>query len=215
MIRINLLREKKPKKAEISPYKKTLREIRIGELVKLVKVEVYLSVALWLSVLGVGAWYWKASTQLNKIKREVDQLQAEKNRLSVQAQRIVEEKKKIESEINQLKSEIDALDRSKDILIGLKELYIPFNEGFKTFSSSVPPASWIIAYNQTLDVGGGKLTTEFELSSFDYNSISAYTVSLKKANNEVFVSSIERKTNPSGYEYYFARLNVERSIGGK
>jgi len=215
MIKINLLKGKRPGKAEAPPARPTLREIKIEEIFRLVRAEYYLSIVLWLGVLGVGVWYWKTSTQLTEIKREMDQLQAEKNRLSAKAQRIAEEKRKIEAEITRLNNEINALDRSKDILIGLKELYTPFNDVFRTFSSSVPPTGWLITYNQNLNTENRKITTEFELSSFDYASISGYTSSLRKANSEVFVSSIERKTNSSGYEYYLARLNIEKNIGGK
>ncbi|WP_448583460.1 PilN domain-containing protein [Thermocrinis sp.] len=215
MIKINLLKERKTGRAETLPAKPTLREIRIDQIFKLFRVEYYLSIALWVGVLGMGLWYWKISTQLTEIKREMDQLQVEKNTLSAKAQRMAEEKKKIEDEIAKLNNEINALDRSRDILIGLKELYVPFNEGFRTFSSSVPPTSWLITYSQTLDIENRKLTTEFELSSFDYASISTYTGGLRKANNGVFVSSVERKTNPSGYEYYLAKLTAEKNIGGK
>ncbi|WP_448587258.1 PilN domain-containing protein [Thermocrinis sp.] len=215
MIKINLLKEKKARKTEALPVKPALKEIKISELIKLGKTEHYLSIVLWLGVLGVGVWYWRTSAQLKEIKREMDQLQVERNILSAKAQQMLEERKRIEAEINQLTNEINTLERSKDILIGLKELYIPFNNGFRAFSSSIPSTSWMITYSQTLDVENKKLNTEFELNSFDYASISAYTRSLRKTDGEVFISNVERKTNPNGYEYYFAKLTAEKNIGGK
>jgi hypothetical protein len=129
--------------------------------------------------------------------------------------RISEEKKGIESEISALKTEMDAIERSKDILIGLKSLYEPFNNSFISFSSSVPSVSWMFTYSQSLDIETRKLKTEFDLSSFDYASISSYANSLRKKNAEVFISAIERKTTPNGYEYYYTKLISEKSIGGQ
>jgi seryl-tRNA synthetase len=163
----------------------------------------------------MGGWYLKTSKEITEIKREIDQLQAEKNRLEVMAKRISEEKKKIESEISALRAEMDMIERSKDILIGLKAFYEPFNDSFVSFSSSVPSVSWTITYSQSLDIENRKLKTEFDLSSFDYASIGSYANSLRKNNAEVFISGIERKTTPNGYEYYSTKLVAEKSIGGK
>lgn len=88
-----------------------------------------------------------------------------KSRLEGLAKRISEEKKGIESEISTLKTKMDAIERSKDILIGLKSLYGPFNNSFISFSSSVPPVSWMFTYSQSLDMENIKLKTEFDLSS--------------------------------------------------
>jgi hypothetical protein len=207
MIKINLLKEKKAKKTLPQPTFAFLKEVNISDLLKLDKAQYYLSVLLWIGVLGMGVLYWKTSKEIREIKREIDQLQAEKNRLEGIAKRISEEKKEIESEISALKTEMDAIERSKDILIGLKAFYEPFNDSFVSFSSSVPSVSWTITYR--------KLKTEFDLSSFDYASIGSYANSLKKNNVEVFISGIERKTTPNGYEYYSTKLVAEKSIGGK
>ncbi len=215
MIKINLLKEKKAKKTLTQPASVSLKEIRLGGLLKLDKAQYYLSALLWLGVLGMGVWYWKISKEITQIKLEIDQLQAEKNRLDGLAKRISEEKKEIETEISALKTEMDAIERSKDILIGLKSLYEPFNNSFISFSSSVPSVSWMFTYSQSLDMENRKLKTEFDLSSFDYASISSYANSLRKKNAEVFISGIERKTTSNGYEYYSTKLIAEKSIGGQ
>jgi hypothetical protein len=215
MIKINLLKEKKTKKTLPQPTFASLKEVNISDLLKLDKAQYYLSVLLWIGVLGMGGWYWKTSKEITQIKREIDQLQAEKNRLEVMAKRISEEKKKIESEISALRAEMDMIERSKDILIGLKAFYEPFNNSFVSFSNSVPSVSWTLTYSQSLDIENRKLKTEFDLSSFDYASIGSYANSLKKNNVEVFISGIERKTTPNGYEYYSTKLFAEKSIGGK
>jgi len=215
MIKINLLKEKKTKKTLPQPTFASLKEVKVDDLLKLDKAQYYLSVLLWIGVLGMGGWYWKTSKEITQIKREIDQLQAEKNRLEGIAKRISEEKKEIESEMSALKTEMDAIERSKDILIGLKAFYEPFNDSFFSFSNSVPSVSWTITYSQSLDIENRKLKTEFDLSSFDYASIGSYANSLKKNNVEVFISGIERKTTPNGYEYYSTKLVAEKSIGGK
>jgi len=215
MIKINLLKEKRPRRIEVPSTKIALKEIKIGELLKLGGKEYLLSIPLWLGIVGVGVWYWRISTQLTKVKREIDQLQVEKSMLSERVRKITEEKKKIESEIANLNNEIALIERSKDILVGLKSLYIPFNDGFRSFSSSIPSTGWLVRYSQTLDLENRKLKTELELNSYDYASIGIYAGVLRKTSSEVFVSNIERKTNPSGYEYYFAKLNAEKNIGGK
>jgi hypothetical protein len=215
MIKINLIKEKKTKKTLPQPTFASLKEVKVDDLLKLDKAHYYLSVLLWIGVLGMGGWYWKTSKEITQIKREIDQLQAEKNRLEGIAKRISEEKKEIESEMSALKTEMDAIERSKDILIGLKAFYEPFNDSFVSFSSSVPSVSWTITYSQSLDIENRKLKTEFDLSSFDYASIGSYVNSLKKNNVEVFISGIERKTTPNGYEYYSTKLVAEKSVGGK
>jgi hypothetical protein len=215
MIKINLLKEKKTKKTLPQLTFASLKEIRVGDLLKLDKAQYYLSALLWICVLGMGVWYWKISKEITEIKLEIDQLQAEKNRLEGIAKRISEEKKKIESEISALKAEMDMIERSKDILIGLKAFYEPFNNSFISFSSSIPSVSWTLTYSQSLDIGNRKLKTEFDLHSFDYASISSYANSLRKNNTEVFISGIERKTTPNGYEYYSTKLVAEKSIGGQ
>jgi seryl-tRNA synthetase len=163
----------------------------------------------------MGGWYLKTSKEITEIKREIDQLQAEKNRLEGMAKRISEEKKKMESEISALRAQLDMIERSKDILIGLKAFYKPFNDSFVSFSNSVPSVSWTLTYSQSLDIENRKLKTEFDLSSFDYASIGSYANSLKKNNAEVFISGIERKTTPNGYEYYSTKLVAEKSVGGE
>jgi len=215
MIKINLLKEKKAKKTLPQSTAVPLKEIRVGDLLKPDKAQYYLSILLWICVLGMGVWYWKISKELTQIKLEIDQLQVERNRLEGMAKRISEEKKGIESEISALKTEMDAIERSKDILIGLKSLYEPFNNSFISFSSSVSSVSWMFTYSQSLDIENRKLKTEFDLSSFDYASISSYANSLRKKNVEVFISVIERKVTPNGYEYYSTKLVAEKSIGGQ
>ena len=215
MIKINLLKEKKAKKTLPQPTLVSLKEVKVSDLLKLDKAQYYLSALLWICVLGMGVWYWKISKEITQIKLQIDQLQVEKNRLEGLAKRISEEKKEIESEISALKTEMDAIERSKDILIGLKSLYEPFNNSFISFSSSIPSVSWMFTYSQSLDMENRKLKTEFDLSSFDYASISSYANSLRKKNAEVFISGIERKVTPNGYEYYSTKFVAEKSIGGQ
>jgi hypothetical protein len=215
MIKINLLKEKKTKKTLPQLTLASLKEVKVSDLLKLDKAQYYLSVLLWICVLGMGVLYWKTSKEITEIRREIDQLQAEKNRLEGMAKRISEEKEKIESEISALRTEMDMIERSKDILIGLKAFYEPFNDSFVSFSNSVPSVSWTITYSQSLDIENRKLKTEFDLSSFDYASIGSYANSLRKNNAEVFISGIERKTTPNGYEYYSTKLVAEKSVGGE
>jgi len=215
MIKINLLKEKKAKKTLPQPTFASLKEVNISDLLKLDRAQYYLSVLLWIGVLGMGGWYWKISKEITEIKREIDQLQAEKNRLEGMAKRISEEKRQIESEMSALRAEMDAIERSKDILIGLKAFYEPFNNSFVSFSNSVPSVSWTLNYSQSLDIENRKLKTEFDLFSFDYASIGSYANSLKKKNVEVFISGIEKKVTPNGYEYYSTKLVAEKSIGGQ
>ena len=215
MIKINLLKEKKTKKTLPQPTFASLKEVKVSDLLKLDKAQYYLSVLLWICVLGMGVLYWKTSKEITEIRREIDQLQAEKNRLEGMAKRISEEKKKMESEISALRAQLDTIERSKDILIGLKAFYEPFNDSFVSFSNSVPSVSWTITYSQSLDIENRKLKTEFDLSSFDYASIGSYANSLRKNNAEIFISGIERKTTPNGYEYYSTKLVAEKSVGGE
>ncbi len=215
MIKINLRKEKKAKKTLPQPTSVSLKEVKVSDLLKPDKAQYYLSVLLWIGVLGMGVWYWKISEEITQIKLEIDQLQVEKNRLEGMVKRISEEKKEIESEISTLKAEMDAIERSKDILVGLKSLYKPFNDSFISFSSSVPSFSWMFTYSQSLDMENRKLMTEFDLSSFDYASISSYVNSIREKKAEVFISGIERKVTPNGYEYYSTKLVAEKSIGGQ
>jgi DNA repair exonuclease SbcCD ATPase subunit len=215
MIKINLLKEKKAKKTLPQPTFASLKEVKVSDLLKVDKTQYYLSVLLWIGVLGMGGWYWKISKEITQIKRELDQLQVEKNRLESIVKRISEEKRQIESEMSALRAEMDMIERSKDILIGLKAFYQPFNNGFVSFSNSLPSVSWTLTYSQSLDIENRKLKTEFDLYSFDYASIGSYINSLRKNNTEVFISGIEKKTNPNGYEYYSTKLVAERSISGK
>jgi len=57
MIKINLLKEKKTKKTLPQPTLVSLKEIRVGDLLKLDKTQYYLSALLWIGVLGMGGWY--------------------------------------------------------------------------------------------------------------------------------------------------------------
>ncbi len=215
MIKINLLKEKEKKKPSIQPTAESLKGLDVSTFFKLDKSQYYLSALLWIGVLGMGFWYLKTSKDLTDIKREIDQLQAERSRLEAKAKQVLDEKKNIESEISALKAEMEAIDSSKDILIGLKALYEPFNKSFVSFSSSIPTVSWMLTYSQSLDIDNRKLKAEFDLHSFDYSSIGYYMNNLKSKNIEVSITSIERKTNQSGYEYYSTRLTTEKSVGGE
>ncbi|MEJ7554684.1 MAG: hypothetical protein WKI50_01950 [Aquificaceae bacterium] len=212
MIRINLagVRKKKARKG-IALDLSSLKTIEVQDLFK-VRGEYYAGLFLWLGVVGILAYYWKVKGEVDSLKVELDNLNAEKTRLQAQAGRFLDEKKAIEERIAKIKKDIQDIERSKDIIIGLKAYYEPFNSGFFLYTSRVPRASWISSYTQSLDISQGKLTSELEINSFDYDSLSLYSKALSNASQGVYLSQLERKINPHGFEYYSARISSERNL---
>jgi len=212
MIRINFARVRKEEaKRGIAFDLSSLKTLKVQDLLK-AGGEYYAGLLLWLGVVGILAYYWKVKGEVDSLKVELDNLNAEKTRLQAQAGRFLDEKKAIEERIAKIKKDIQDIERSKDIIIGLKAYYEPFNSGFFLYTSRVPRASWISSYTQSLDISQGKLTSELEISSFDYDSLSLYSKALSNASQGVYLSQLERKINPHGFEYYSAKLSSEKSL---
>ncbi len=212
MIRINLARVRKEEaKRGIAFDLSSLKTLKAQDLLK-AGGEYYAGLLLWLGVVGILAYYWKVKGEVDSLKVELDNLNAEKTRLQAQAGRFLDEKKAIEERIAKIKKDIQDIERSKDIIIGLKAYYEPFNSGFLLNTSRVPRTSWISSYRQSLDISQGKLTSELEISSFDYDSLSLYSKALSNSSQGVYLSQLERKVNPHGFEYYSARISSERNL---
>ncbi len=212
MIRINLARVRKEEaKRGIAFDLSSLKTLKAQDLLK-AGGEYYAGLLLWLGVVGILAYYWKVKGEVDSLKVELDNLNAEKTRLQAQAGRFLDEKKAIEERIAKIKKDIQDIERSKDIIIGLKAYYEPFNSGFLLNTSRVPRTSWISSYRQSLDISQGKLTSELEISSFDYSSLSLYSKALSNSSQGVYLSQLERKVNPHGFEYYSAKLSSEKSL---
>ncbi len=212
MIRINFARVRKEEaKRGIAFDLSSLKTLKVQDLFK-AGGEYYAGLLLWLGVVGILVYYWKVKGEVDSLKVELDNLNAEKTRLQAQAGRFLDEKKAIEERIAKIKKDIQDIERSKDIVIGLKAYYEPFNSGFLLNTSRVPRASWISSYTQSLDISQGKLTSELEINSFDYDSLSLYSKALSNASQGVYLSQLERKINPHGFEYYSARISSERNL---
>jgi hypothetical protein len=81
MIKINLLKEKKAKKTLPQLTFASLKEVNISDLIKIDKAQYYLSVLLWIGVLGMGVWYWKISKELTQIKLQIYQIASGKKHI--------------------------------------------------------------------------------------------------------------------------------------
>ncbi|WPM32740.1 septum formation initiator family protein [Hydrogenobacter sp. T-2] len=212
MIRINLAKVRKEEgKRGIAFDLSSLKTLKVQDLLK-AGGEYYVGLLLWLGVVGILAYYWKVKAEVDSLKAELDNLNAEKTRLQAQAEKFLNEKKAIEERIARIKKGIQDIESSKDIIIGLKAYYEPFNSGFFLYTSRVPRASWISSYTQSLNINQGKLTSELEISSLDYESLSLYSKALSNASQGVYFSQLERKVNPHGFEYYSAKLSSEKSL---
>lgn len=212
MIKINLAKVRKEEaKRGIAFDLSSLRTLKGQDLLK-AGGEYYVGLLLWLGVVGILAYYWKVKAEVDSLKAELDNLNAEKTRLQAQAKKFLDEKKAIEERIAKIKKEIQDVERSKDIIVGLKAYYEPFNSGFSFYTSEAPRVSWISSYRQSLDINQQKLTSELEISSLDYESLSSYSKALSIASQSVFLSQLERKVNPYGFEYYSARISSERNL---
>ncbi len=212
MIRINLAKvRREEKKKGLSLDLSTLKGLKVQDLFK-AGGEYYAGIVLWIAVLGALGYYWKVNKEKEALKAELDRLNAEKTRLQAQAKKFLDEKKAIEERIAKIKKEIQDVERSKDIIVGLKAYYEPFNSGFSFYMSYVPKAAWISSYRQSLDINQQKLTSELEINSFDYESLSSYGKALSNASQRASLAQLERKLNPHGFEYYSARISSERNL---
>ncbi len=214
MIKINLAKERERKRLLEKEIKPAVGLPKIGIPIKREASVYYLSAILWLCVILTGIYYYRLSSEREQIKREIDQLNAQKIQLQAKAKRFMEEKKAIERSIADLENRIKDIEKSKDILIGLKSYYVPFNQTFLSYVKSAPSISWISSYRQTFDINNPAIKTEMELQSLDYSGISYYSKRLAQLSKVVNVSSVERKVNQYGFEYYSARLTAEKSLYG-
>jgi len=212
MIKINLAKVRKEEaKRGIAFDLSPLKTLKVQDLFK-AGGEYYAGLLLWLGVVAVLGYYWKVRQDVEHLKAEINNLNAERARLQAQAKKFLDEKKAIEERIAKIKKEIQDVERSKDIIVGLKAYYEPFNSGFSFYMSYVPKTSWISSYRQSLDINQQKLTSELEINSFDYESLSSYGKALSNTSQRASLAQLERKLNPHGFEYYSAKLSSERNL---
>lgn len=212
MIKINLakVRKEEPKRG-VSIDFTSLKSLKIQDLLK-AGGEYYAGLVLWIGVVAVLGYYWKVNKDKEALKVELDRLNAEKTRLQAQAKKLLDEKKQIEERIAKLKKEIQNVEKSKDIIVGLKAYYDSFNAGFYFYTRQVPRTSWVSSYKQSLDINQQKLTSELEINSLDYDSLSSYGRAIGAGSQKASLAQLERKVNPHGFEYYSAKLSSEKSL---
>ncbi len=212
MIRINLAKvRREEKKKGLSLDLSTLKGLKVQDLFK-AGGEYYAGIVLWIAVLGALGYYWKVNKEKEALKAELDRLNAEKTRLQAQAKKFLDERKAIDERIAKIKKEIQDIERSKDIILGLKAYYEPFNSGFLFYTTYVPRTSWVSSYKQSINIDNQTLTTELEVNSFDYNSLSNYGKTLGSGSQRVMFTQLDRKVNPYGFEYYSIKLSAERPL---
>ncbi len=213
MIKINLARVRKERQEKAKIDVTALKGLKLQDIFK-VGGEYYLGLLLWIGVMGMLGYYWNVNKQKNSLKTELDSLNAQKIKLQAQAKKFLEEKKRIEDNIARLNTAIQEIEQSKDIIKGLKAYYDIFNEGLLTYTNSLPKASWFASYKQSIDINQQKLSFEFEMNSFDYNSLSSYGKNISKHSEKILISPIERKVNQHGFEYYSAKFSTEKLLQG-
>jgi len=212
MIKINLAKVKREKTQKgISFDISSLKTLKVQELFK-AGGEYYAGVFLWLGVVAVLGYYWKLKTERDNLKNQLDTLNAQKVQLQAQAGRFRDEKKQIEETIANLNKQIQKVEKSKDIIVGLKAYYETFNAGFYLYTSQTPKTSWLTSYRQLLDINQQKLTSEFEISSLDYFSLSSYGKAIESLSQRASFTQLERKLNPHGFEYYTVKLSAEKNL---
>jgi hypothetical protein len=212
MIKINLAKKKEEK--ELKPAVGRIPQISLP--IQKEKAIYYLSVILWISFALTLLYYLKLHSDMENLRKQLEELNAQKVQLQVKAKKFAEEKKLIENNIRDLENRIRDIDKSKDIIVGLKSYYVPFNNTFLFHVKSVPSVSWISSYKESLDINTSLIKAELELQSLDYYGISNYTKKLASLSRAIEVSSVERKTNQYGFEYYSAKLSTEKTLyGGK
>lgn len=212
MIKVNLAKKKEEK--ELKPTAGRVPQIAIP--IQKEKAIYYLSAILWLSFVLTLLYYLKLHSDMENLRKQLDELNAQKVQLQAKAKKFIEEKKLIENNIRALEDRIKDIDKSKDIILGLKSYHVPFNNTFFFHVKSVPSVSWISSYKESLDINTLLIKAELELQSFDYYGITNYTKKLASLSKAIEVSSVERKTNQYGFEYYSAKLSTEKTLyGGK
>ena len=214
MIKINLVDRGKREKKGISLDLRGLKGLKVQDLLK-GSPEYPVGIISWLVLLGVGAYYINLNSQVGKLKKEVERLNTERAQLQAKAKEFLDRKKAIEEEINKLKKDIENIESSKDIIVGLKAYYRPFNATMDAYLSSLPKVSWVSSYRQSLDMNTGLIKSEFEISSLDYASASNYGQKLSRISKDLQISSVERKTNPHGIEYYTLKLTAVKEAEGR
>ncbi|MFN3813420.1 MAG: hypothetical protein ACK4SM_02200 [Aquificaceae bacterium] len=209
MIKINLV--KKREKVEVGKARLEKEKI-VKAIPKVPKVEYVLALFAWFAIVLMLVYYFRLSSERSKLRAEVDSLNAQKVQLQSKAKKFLEEKKVIEERIASLEGRLRNIERSKDILVGLKSYYQPFNQSLFSYTRSVPSISWISSYNQSLDINSGSIKTDIELQSLDYKGISLYSEELSSTSRSVSLTSLERKVNQHGFEYYTVRFSAERKL---
>ncbi|MFN3870618.1 MAG: PilN domain-containing protein [Aquificaceae bacterium] len=209
MIKINLAKEKKERR-KISPG----FDLKGFDVKKLTKAggEYYLGLLAWIVLAVMVVYYFKIEKEVSTYKEELNRLNQEKIGLQTQAKKLLEEKKSLEDRIADIKKQIEDLERSKDIIAGLKNYYQVFNSSLDFYTSYVPKGSWVNSYRQTLDIDQEVVKTTMDINSFDYQSISSYGTLLGKNSQKIMISPVERKLNPAGFEYYSAKIDLEKGI---
>lgn len=213
MIRINLIKEqqKGAAKRSFSLDIKSLKSIQLQELFK-GSSEYYLGLLLWFAVVGVFAYYLKLTRERAHLEERLKNLNSEKARLQARAKKLIEDTKLVQNRVEELKRKISELQKSKEIIAGLKGYYKPFNSSLSLYTSKVPRSSWLTLYRQSFDLNQNRLISEFELNSFDYESISAYGKMLERSSSLLSFKQIERKLSAHGYEFYTIKLSAENFI---
>ncbi len=210
MIKINLVKKKEEKELKLTAG----RVPRIALPTQKENAIYYLSIILWLGFVLTLLYYLKLRSNTENLKKRIDELNVQKTQLQVKAKKFAEEKKLIEDNIKNLENRIKDVEKSKDIIVGLKSYYTPFNSTLFFHVRSVPSVSWISSYKESLDINALLIKAELELQSLDYYGISNYTQRLASLSKAVEVSSIERKVNQYGFEYYSARLSTAKTLQG-
>ncbi|MFN4012769.1 MAG: hypothetical protein ACK4KZ_02810 [Aquificaceae bacterium] len=210
MIRINLLKAEQ-KKRGVSIDLTALKGLKVQYLLKVGSLY-YAGAFFWIVVILAVGYYFKLNQDKGELRRKIEELNAEKNKLQAQSRSFLEQKQSLEAEITRLKAQIQDIDKSKDIIVGLKSYYNPFNKSLDLYTISLPKASWINNYRQSLDINTQTVKSELDINTFDYQSISAYGSIVGSRSKKIAISPVERRATPSGFEYYNAKLSVESVI---
>ena len=164
-----------------------------------------------MGVVASGLYYLSLSSKRNDLSREVEKLKSQRAQLEAKYKKFLDEKKVLEERVKTIQGRIADIDKSKDILLGLKEHYSSFNSSLYTYTLKLPSDTWISSYKQIIDLQSGGVVVDMELSSLDAQSISRYGEAVKGISSKILVSNVERKVGQHGFEYYFAKLSLERS----
>ncbi len=212
MIRINLIKEEKRKRGfELKGIDlKRLKEYKLEDLVRGDRSFYVLSGLLWIALGGFVAYYFAMTQKRSALMQEISRLEEERRRIEAQHKKFLEEKQGLEAEINRIKGMIADIEKGKDILVGLKSYYAVFNDSLRIYSSKLPSGAWLSEYKQSLDLNGGVMKVEMGLASLDPDAIGSYGRSIKTDSSVISISNLERKAGQYGFEFYTAKLSVER-----